>query len=97
MQVRRIIFVEHGFAVFFDGGIYHRLDELSQASAGKDLAAAAVEYFALIVHHLVVFEQAFSCLEVSLFDFFLGLFDALADAGMIDRLALFPADPRRGP
>ncbi len=48
----------------------------SRTSGGvDDLVAEAVDDFALLVHHVVVFEGAFAALEVVLLDPFLGLLD----------------------
>ena len=56
-------------------------------------ASAAIKYLTLIIHYFIVFEQAFSGLEVSLLDLFLSLFDAFADSGVIYGLTFLPADP----
>ena len=53
--------------------------------------AVAVNPLALLVHHLVVFEQVLADVEVALFDFLLGPFDAAADHAAFDRLALLHA------
>ncbi len=57
------------------------------------LLAIAVDALALLVHHLVVFEQVLADFEVALFDLLLGAFDAAADHAAFDRLALLHAQP----
>ena len=78
---------------FVMAAVNHLLDDVFEAFSGEDFTSAGIEDSSLVVHHLIVFEQALAYLEVSLFDFFLCLCDALADSFVIDRLAFFPADP----
>jgi hypothetical protein len=59
----------------------------------EQLAAQAVHRLALLVHHVVVFEQVFAGLEVLGFDGLLGFLNAPRDQPRLDRHALFHAQP----
>ncbi len=58
-----------------------------------DLAALLVDDLALVVHHVVVFEQVLADLEVARLDLLLRLLQRLVDPGMDDRLAFLEAEP----
>ena len=73
----------------------HILDGLLESLALDDLAPPRIEDLALVIHHLVVFQQALSGLKVPFFDLLLRLFDPFADAPMLNRFALFPPDHRQ--
>ena len=66
-------------------------DELALLHAFKQLAAQAVDGFALLVHDVVVLEQMFARLEVLRLDGFLRALDALGDHLGLDGHALFHA------
>ena len=63
-----------------------------QLRAVENPLAIAVDALALLVHHLVVFEQVLADVEVALFDFLLGAFDAAADHAAFDRFAFLHAE-----
>ena len=48
--------------------------------------AVAVDALALLVHHLVVFQEVLADVEVALFDFLLGALDAPRDHAALDGL-----------
>ncbi len=79
-----------------DGRLDHLQNDRLGALAGQQIAPPRVEDLALVVHHLVVVEQALADLEVALLDLLLGLGDALADPLVVDGLAFLPADPGEG-
>ncbi len=58
--------------------------EFFLVAAFEERAAQRVNRFALLVHHVVVFEQVFAGLEVLRFDGFLRVLDALADEARLD-------------
>ena len=60
--------------------------------AFQQLAAQSVNGFALLVHHVVVFEQVFAGLEVLRFDGLLGRLDALGDDPRLDGDAFLHAE-----
>ena len=62
-----------------------------QLPPSRMLLAVAVDALALLVHHLVVFEQVLADVEVAFFDLLLGAFDAAADHAAFDRLAFLHA------
>ncbi len=68
-------------------------NQLALLDAFEQLAAQAVDGLALLVHHVVVFEQMFARFEVLRFDGLLRAFDALRDHLRLDRHALFHAQP----
>jgi len=94
--VERILLVENEIGVLGDRGVDHLEDHLLEVLPGEHLAAPRVEDLALIIHDLVVFEQALADLEVAFLDLLLGLLNALADPLVIDGLAFLPADPGKG-
>ena len=56
------------------------------------LAALFEDDLALIVHHVVIFQNVLAHVEVARFDFLLGLFQGLVDPGMDDRFVLLEAE-----
>ena len=58
-----------------------------------DLAALLVDDLALVVHHVVVFQQVLADVEVARLDLLLRLLQRLVDPGMDDRLAVLEAEP----
>ena len=72
----------------------HLQDQLLAIGAVENPLAIAIDAFALLVHHLVVFEQVLADFEVALFDLLLGPFDAAADHPAFDRFAFLHAEPR---
>ena len=68
-------------------------DELALLHALEQLAAQAVDRLALLVHHVVVFEQVLARFEVLRFDGLLRALDALGDHLGLDGHALFHAQP----
>ena len=54
-----------------------------------DVLALLENHRALIVHHIVEFQQLFANLEIARLDLGLGFLDSLVDPGMDDGLALF--------
>ena len=59
----------------------------------KQLAAQAINCFALLVHYVVVFENMFAGFEVLGFDGLLGSFDSPGDQARLDGNAFFHAQP----
>ena len=72
--------------VFFQNQIF-LIDALQQ------LPAQAINRFALLVHHVVVFEQVFTGFEVLAFDRFLRFLDTPRDQARFDGDAFFHAQP----
>src|SRR5581483_7223314 len=64
-------------------------NELFLINAFEQLAAQTVHRFALLVHHVVIFEQVFAGLEVLRFDSFLGFFNAPRYQAGFDRNTFF--------
>ena len=91
----RIVLVKNSVTIICDCCLYHLFDNIFEAFSCQNFASPPIENLPLVVHHLIVFEQALAYLVVSLFDFFLCLFDALAYPFMCDWLSLFPANPRK--
>ena len=78
-NVRRDKFLHH-FAAHVGDGILHRL-------VLHQFAALFVDRLALIVHHIVEFQQVFADVEIPGLDFLLRLVKRLVDPGMRDCLA----------
>ena len=57
------------------------------------LAAEAVDGFALFVHHVIVFKNVFACLEVAGLDGLLRSFDLLRNCPRFDSDTLFHSEP----
>ncbi len=68
-------------------------DEVFLVRAFEQLAAQAVDRLALLVHHVVVFEQMFAGFEVLAFNLLLRLLDAPADHARFNRNAFFHPQP----
>ena len=73
---------------------HHVQDALLLVAALQQLAAHAVDGLALLVHHVVVFEQVFAGVEVLRFDGLLRGRDALGDQPRFDGHVLFHAEPQ---
>ena len=71
----------------------HVEDQLLAVGAVENPLAIAIDALALLVHHLVVFEQVLANFEVAFFDLLLGTFDAAADHAAVDRFAFLHAQP----
>src|SRR5882724_1729717 len=80
-----------------DGVLGEPLDELhhlvTQALAGEETAAARVDDLALLVHDVVVFEQVLADVEVVRLDLRLRVRDRAGDQAVLDRHAVFHAEP----
>src|SRR5436305_10584376 len=63
----------------------------------EDVAATLVDRLALLVHHVVVFEEVLADLEVPPLDLGLGALDRLAHHAVLDRFALFHAEAAHDP
>ena len=68
-------------------------DQIFLVRALEQTAAQAIHGLALLVHHVVVFEQMFARFKMLAFDRFLRGLDAAADHLRLDRHALFHAQP----
>src|ERR1035437_8118044 len=89
------------FAHIFDGSKFlhfqdhNLLDDVHEAVAHvvvvDDFVAETVDDFALLVHHVVVFERAFALLEIMAFDAFLRLLDGTVKQTVLEFLAFFEA------
>jgi hypothetical protein len=77
--------------VLTDGGVQHFLAELDDGVAnvlGRQQAVAhVVDHLALLVGHVVVFEQLLADVEVAAFDLALRLLDGVGDHAVLDGLA----------
>ena len=60
----------------------HVVHGFGNVFALHDADALLKDYLALVVHHVVEFQEVFADVEVSGFDFLLGLFKRLVDPGM---------------
>src|SRR3990172_3200632 len=69
--------------------LHHRVP---QRFPRQYLPAHVVDDRALLVHHVVVFEEVLPDVEVVGFDLLLGVFDRLVDQVVLDRLPLFHAE-----
>ena len=67
-------------------------DQFLDRLAFQHRLARGVEGGPLVLHHLVVFEQALANLEVALLDLGLGLLDALGHPAVFDRVILLHAE-----
>ncbi len=70
----------------------HVADIHANAFSHQGVAAFFIDNGALLVHHVIVFEQMLADAEVVLFDFLLGAFDGLVDNGRFDYFAFFYAE-----
>ena len=70
----------------------HVGDGVAQIGVAHQLEALLEDRLALIVHHVVVFEQVLADVEVARLDLGLRLLQRLVDPGMDDRLVLFQAE-----
>ena len=70
----------------------HVGDVHADALAHQGVAALLVDHGALLVHHVVVFEQALADAEVVLLDLLLCTLDALRDHRSLDALSLLEAE-----
>ena len=75
-----------------DGALDHHQDLLLQLDRLEHVLARAVDLLALLVHHLVVLEEALADLEVAVLDLLLGLGDGARDHARLDLLALGHAE-----
>jgi len=70
---------------------HHVVDIFREVLASEDSATMLVDNLALLVHHVVVFEQLFADLEVVSFDLLLRVGDGAGDHAVFDRHAFFHA------
>ena len=70
----------------------HVADGLAEIGVGHQLEALLEDRLALIVHHVVVFEQVLADVEVARLDLGLRLLQRLVDPGMDDGLVLLEAE-----
>ena len=90
-----------GQRVFRDRARDHRGDRLvahvgdggGDVARIHDLAALLVDDLALVVHHVVVFEELLADIVVARLDLLLRLGERLVDPGVDDRLAFLEAEP----
>ena len=79
-------------STFADDDFLHDVHEaVAHIVAVNDFVAEAVNDFALLVHHVVVFERAFALLEIVLLDAFLRGLDGAIQQRMLKLLAFFEA------
>ena len=74
----------HGDVAHATQGLAFLVDSLRLVGADEKLLAQLVNRLALLIHHVVVFEQMLANIEVSFFDFPLRVLDALRYPGMND-------------
>jgi hypothetical protein len=67
----------------------HIGDLVAHVVGRHDLLALLEDHLALVVEHVVVFEDVLAHLEIARFDLLLRLFERLVDPGMRDRFAFF--------
>ena len=72
--------------------VAHVGDLLGHVAGAHELLALLVDDLALVVHHVVEFQQVLADLEVARLDLLLRLLQRLVDPGMDDRLALLEAE-----
>ena len=70
----------------------HVEDHGARVLAVEHFLPRAVDALALVIHHLVVFEQVLALVEVVLFDLLLGLLDAAGDHAGFDGFAFLHAE-----
>ena len=70
----------------------HVVDGGRHVIAAHDLDTLLEDDLALIVHHIVEFEQVLAGIEVARLDLLLGFLQGLVDPGMDDRLAFLEAE-----
>ena len=70
----------------------HVVDGLGNVLAAHDADALLEDDLALVVHHIVEFEQVLADVEVARLDLLLRLFERLVDPRMDDRLVLLEAE-----
>ncbi len=73
----------------------HIGDRRGDILGAHDLAALIVNDLALVVHHVVVFQELLADVVVARLDLLLRLGERLVDPGVNDRLALLEAEPRQ--
>ena len=66
----------------------HVHDQFTAVDPVEDLLTVGVDALALLVHHLVVFQQVLATLEVAFLDLFLRPLDSLGHHPALDRLAV---------
>ena len=88
-----VVLVEKLVEIMLDLLIDHLEDQLFAVGPVEDVLAVAVDSFPLLVHDLVVFEQAFADLEVAFLDLLLRALDAPRDHVAFDGLAFLHAEP----
>jgi hypothetical protein len=90
-----------GIGLFRDVGGDHFFDDLVAHLAHRSRREAVLfhqflalleDHLALIVHHVIVFQQVLADVEVARLDLLLGLFQRLVDPRMDDRLAFLQAE-----
>ena len=88
--------IDLGVAVRVDDTLDHFLahfeDVVLERRVAEQLAAAMVHDLALLVHHVVVFEQMLAHVEVVGLDLLLRVLDRAADPAMLDRHVVFHPD-----
>ena len=82
-------FVQDAFSRLVD----HVRDIYADAFTHQGVAAFGVNQVTLLVHHVVVFDQAFTNAEVVLFHFLLRPFDGVGDHVVLDHLAFLESHP----
>ncbi len=75
-----------------DHVVAHVGDGVGDVFVVHQFEALLEDHLALIVHHVVVFEDVLADVEVARLDTALGALDGLGDPGMGDRLALLEAE-----
>ena len=71
---------------------HHVGDVDADALAEESMVAAVVDVGTLLVHHVVILEQAFTDAEVVFLDAFLGVADGVGDHAALDALALLKSE-----
>ena len=65
-------------------------NRLAEVSTFEDLLTLGVNHLALYVHHIVIFENVLTCIEVVLLDLLLCIFNHLGEDWHVNRLVIFP-------
>ncbi len=84
---------------FFKALFDHSIDRLRDVLAIKNLIPERIDHFALFVHHIVIFEELLTNIEVHGFDFALSVFNGACEKRMLNIFPFFHAelahDPRK--
>ena len=81
-----------GLDQFINGLMAHHGDGVVNAVGFHKLQTLLKHHFALVVHHIVIFQNIFANVEIARFDFLLRALKCFIDPGMNNRLTVFQAE-----